>query len=359
MPPRRRSVRRFPRARVPTADEIADVVVAREAAARKIRQRRQISGLAIVVAVAAAVFFVPRAIRPAADASLQIAQAAATQEVDVSGAQSMQLLSGHAQLRALGIDALPEPGASHGIVELVLPTSPASCTQLAGELGGACDNRVPRRQAAANVSVESTQTAEVSIASSHLHGVSIEGNLVTHAIMQVSAPVSVVTIRCKVPGERLRITTLGRTLDLTRCLTPASGILRLALEYPTPPQLTLITLGALHLEIPGNATMLSTRQASLVVGSQRQSVARAAPVPVALHAASAGFLTLDSMRHDPGSALIVDAHGVDRVTVAAGANIVPTVFDEHRTAIYTALGILGGLIASTIVLLFASRHSLR
>jgi len=362
--------RRVPRSQVlqadvaPTADAIAEAILARLAGLENNVRRRKVGVFVLTIVTSLLVGTVLVAIRPPVRSSLRVSEPAAFHGLSITDAPGSHSLSGNAQLRTLDVEALPESSEPEpSRLELVLPVPATRCTTLAARIGGACG---PHRPAHTNrgtsLAITSTGTAELTLTTNAMRSLSIEGNATTNAILQIAASaVTTATFSCKTPGARVVLTASGRRFDLERrCGSEPKRDLRVLLQYDALPQLTLVDLGSLTFLAPGRSATLSTTQAELTVAGNQHVVQRPIPFAVTVRSnlTSRPAFVLNSIRGVPGPYVLLTADAASSVQIAGGREEVPTELAKHRAPLYALAGVIAGLLLSAAFELFARRGSI-
>lgn len=342
---------------------IADVILARLAIRENkvLRRKRFLVVITITISlILVATLFV---IRPPVPATLRVSQANAFTEFSVTGPHTDQPMRGKAQLRTLDIKLVPQSTPSSGrLLEIIVPVPAVRCISLAQQIGGRCGNEpLPRSLAGGNLDITWTQTAGLTLTTSHVRSLTIRGDATDYATLQVAArATTVATFSCLSPGESFVMTVSGRSFDLQpSCVEPTTRNLHLLFRYGTLPPLTLIRLGRLNIQVPGDTASLHSAQATLNVGGQESFVRGATSFTASVHRSASqtpGF-AFASTRDAPGPSVTLTTADASSVRVNGGRERVPTEFSVHQTTWLLLFGVIAGMLVSTAVEILTGRAS--
>jgi hypothetical protein len=364
------SNRRIPRSQVlqpdvtPSADTIAEAILARLAGLENNVRRRKVGVFVLMIVTSLLVGTVLITIRPAVRSSLAVSGPAAFHSLSITDAPGSHSLNGSAQLRTLDVEVLPaSPEPEPGRLELVLPVPATLCATLATRIGGACGpHRPASTDRGTSLDITSTGTAELTLTTHAMRSLSIEGNATTNAILQIAtSAVTTATFRCKTPGARVVLTASGQRFDLERrCGSEPTRDLRVLLQYDALPELTLVDLGSLTFLAPGRSATLSTTQAVVSVAGNQHVVQRPIPFTVTVRSSLTTHPTFafNSVRGVPGPYVLLTADRASSVRIARGREEVPTEFAKHPGPLYALAGVIAGLLLSAAFELFTRRGSI-
>ncbi len=358
--------RRVPHSQVLQTDvaSIAEAILVRLAGLENKARHRKVGIFVLMIVTSMLIGVVLVTIRPPVRSSFRVSEPAAFHGLSITDAQGSHSLSGSAQLRTLDVEAVP--GSSEpepGRLELVLSAPATRCATLAARIGGSCGpHRLTHTSRGISLDITSTGTAELTLTTSAMRNLSIEGNATTNAILQIStSAVITATFSCKTPGAGVALTVYGRRFDLERrCGSEPKRALRVLLQYDAPPELTLVDLGSLTFLAPGRSATLNTTQAAVTVAGNQHVVQRPVPFAVTVRSTptSRPTFAFNSVRGVPGPYVLLTADTASSVQIAGGREVVPTELAKHRAPLYALAGVIAGLLLSAAFELFTHRGSI-